>query len=99
MNTSPSESEGIADYPSAEHRHAFDRTLNRVMWIIVCVLLAWLVAGFFRDPAASGQERVIVGLFAICFAATVAVTWGVLQEATRARPHSPSSNRQRPRDL
>jgi hypothetical protein len=74
MNTSASGNEGMADYPNAEHRHAFDRALNRAMSIIVFVLLAWLVVRFFREPAASWQERILLGLFAICFAATVAVT-------------------------
>jgi len=74
MNTSPGKSEGIADYISAEHRHAFDRALNRAMWIIVCVLLAWLVVGFFREPVASGQERAIVGVFAVSFAAYIVLS-------------------------
>lgn len=74
MSTSPGKSENIADYISAEHRHAFDRALNRVISIIVCVLLAWLVVGFFREPAASGQEQVIVGVFAVSFALSIALS-------------------------
>lgn len=35
MNTSPSESEDISNYPSAEHRQAADRWLNRTLWIML----------------------------------------------------------------
>lgn len=61
---------------SAQARRLSDRRLNRSMWIIVSVLLAWLVVGFFRDPQASWQERGIVALFAFCFAVPVIFTRG-----------------------
>jgi len=72
MREHPSgESVDVASYPSAEQRRAVDREMNRAMWIIVSILLVWLVIGVFRDPPASWQERGIVGLLAICFAAPI----------------------------
>lgn len=38
---------------SAVQRRESDRNLKRVVWIIVCVLLAWVALGSFREPRAS----------------------------------------------
>jgi len=73
VSTSPGKSKGTADYVSAEHRHAFDRVLNRALWIIVCLLLAWFVVGFFREPAASSGERIAIGVIVVSFAAVIAI--------------------------
>ena len=61
---------------SAAERRDADRRLNRVVWIIVSVLLAWVVLGFFREPRASWQEQLIVGLVAGCFAAPMLLDSG-----------------------
>lgn len=61
---------------SAAQRRDSDRRLTRVVWIIVCVLLAWVALGFFREPRASWQEQVLVGVLAGCFAAPVILDIG-----------------------
>ena len=61
---------------SAVQRRESDRNLKRVVWIIVCVLLAWVALGFFREPRASWQEQLIVGLVAGCFAAPLLLDIG-----------------------
>jgi hypothetical protein len=70
----PGESVDVSRYPSAEQRRTVGRVMNRTMWIIVSLLLAWLIAGIFRAPPASWNERVIVGMLTVCFALYIALS-------------------------
>ncbi|MBV7247412.1 hypothetical protein [Streptomyces sp. MW-W600-10] len=59
-----------------EERLRSERSQFRAMWLVVTALVAWLAFGFVREPAASGPERLTVGILACCFAAPMVVTMG-----------------------
>ncbi|NEC14173.1 hypothetical protein G3I34_18250 [Streptomyces sp. SID8014] len=70
------ETGGVPVHPQPEDRLGSERSLVRATWVVVAVLVAWLLFGFVREPAASGAERSIVAVLACCFAVPLLVTRG-----------------------